>query len=594
MSNERVTRGHLGKTWDDDFKYLSYKKQPITSHEVETWRNMGYDYVKSFTGSMYDNRNPMPLWTKNITDAFGLFNQSYTFYKMSTLEIMPVHSDHFRTYARLNNVDSKDVYRAILMLEDWKPGHYFELDGVGHVNWKAGDWFMWKGDVPHAAANIGVEDRYTLQVTGQSIYVGQLKTLLHINVPNTVGNKEASHPFFRYNILPHIDDKKNKPVMVYMDNSYITQLNDIEHDSFGQEHLNKNGLSIYLYEPMCSYLEGATIKYKHGTKHTQGFYSEFSHDVDPQQLRAEELDSILEYVTHNNLTNVTVHTGDYNVEQYYPYYASKMKLVTDDLFLKTQENIEGLIPSPNDNFTKTFLCLNWRYTKHRNLVATYLAKKNADVSWYFKIPFDILCQDLFFNLNEWHITNPNHFRTLKENTDYINLNGPLIVDKPAVESIWINHPHLINPWPNVDEYSPGTTPALYNGIRNSLEEHYKNIFVDVINETRFAQPTANFSEKVFQSMQYMKPFILVGPPKTLEYIKSFGFETFSDFWDESYDDELDHGKRLEKIFTLIDTLDSKNIDELKEMYNEMIPILEHNLAIFNEKFANPRYNAKRN
>jgi len=268
-----------------------------------------------------------------------------------------------------------------------------------------------------------------------------------------------------------------------------------------------------------------------------------------------------------------------------------MKLITNDLFLKTQENIENLKSTPNSDFTKTFMCLNWRYTKHRNLLATYLAKMNASVSWYFKIPFEILCQDLPYDLNKL----PNEQLTLlKDNTDYINANGPLIVDQPATESAWINHPHLINPWPNVAEYSPGTTPALYNGIRNNLEEHYKDIFVDVINETRFAQPTANFSEKVFQSMQYMKPFILVGPPKTLEYIKTFGFETFSDFWDESYDTELDHGKRLEKIFTLIDTLDSKNIDELKEMYNEMIPILEHNLAIFNEKFANPRYNAKRN
>ncbi len=593
MNNERVTRGHLGKLWGDDFKYLPYKKQPITNHEIETWRNMGYDYVKSFTGSMYDNRNPMPQWVRDIEGAFGLFNQSYTFYKMTTLEIMPIHSDHYRTYCKLNEVDPNEVYRVILMLEDWKPGHYFELDGVGYTNWKAGDWFKWHNDTPHAAANIGVEDRYTLQVTGQNIYSGQMNSLLCVNVPN-VDTKQSSHLFFKYSIVPKIEDNLTRAFMVYMDNSSIKQLDDITHDINGKDILNKNGLHIYLYEPLCSYLNGAKVKYKHGTKHTQGFYSEFSHDIDFQQLRADELDSILDYITRNNLTNVTVHTCDYEVEKYYPYYNSKMNLVTDDLFLKTQENIQDLTNLANDNFTKKFMNLNWRYTKHRNLVATYLSTTDSNVSWYFKTTFDVLSQDLPFKLNEWHIKHPTQFRILKENTEYVNTNSPLIVDQFTSEAVWVNHPHLMNPWPNMAEYKPGMTPALFNGVKNTLEHYYSDIFVDVINETRFFQPTANFSEKVFQAMQYMKPFIVVAPPKTVEYIKSLGFKTFSDFWDESYDDEYDHSERLAKIFKLIDSLNERSIDDLKNIYNRMIPILEHNTALFTEKFANPGYRIKRN
>ena len=47
-----------------------------------------------------------------------------------------------------------------------EPGHYFEFDGEAVANWKAGDYVMWQADVPHAASNIGTEDRYTLQITG--------------------------------------------------------------------------------------------------------------------------------------------------------------------------------------------------------------------------------------------------------------------------------------------------------------------------------------------------------------------------------------------------------------------------------------------
>jgi hypothetical protein len=32
--------------------------------------------------------------------------------------------------------------------------------------WHRGDFVWWQRDVPHLAANIGIEDRYTLQLTG--------------------------------------------------------------------------------------------------------------------------------------------------------------------------------------------------------------------------------------------------------------------------------------------------------------------------------------------------------------------------------------------------------------------------------------------
>ena len=147
--------GHLGRYWNEEFRELTYVKQPVTQQEIDDWKKLGYDEsnVKSFTGSLYDNSNVMPEWVTRLERMFGMYNQSYTVYRMETLEIMPVHRDHYRTYCRLNNISADRVHRVVLMLEDWKPGHYFELDGVGYVNWKAGDWFKWKGDVPHAASN---------------------------------------------------------------------------------------------------------------------------------------------------------------------------------------------------------------------------------------------------------------------------------------------------------------------------------------------------------------------------------------------------------------------------------------------------------
>ena len=566
---DRIEVGHLGRYWGDDFKSLSFAKQPVTNEEIQAWHDMGYDYVKSFTGSMYDNRNPMPEWFDRFENMFGLHKQSYTVYRMDTLDIMPVHTDHYRTYCRLNNCEPDQVYRVILMLEDWKPGHYFEMDGVGYVNWKAGDWFKWRGDVPHAASNIGTDPRYTLQVTGLSQYAGQLNHFFTKNIPDLPDN--YNHPLVNIDIIPRIIDKH---YMVYLNNGFIQELNQIDHDKEVRDLLNSEGLHIYLYEPLCSYDINLP------EERTQGFYSEFE-SIRPDDLRAEELDSIAHYAIRNSLTNITVHTGDYNVAQWYVQYPN-LTLICDDLFLKTQKRIIGLNEKPNGQFIRSFICLNWRFTKHRQLVSTFLAGDDGNLSWYYKADFETLKKELFFDLESWQITHPDHYEKLKRGCDIVQERSPFCVDKKQAASITVEDPKHVHMWPNVSDVEDGTTPALFNRVSNNLSNYYFESFVDIVNETRYAQPTANFSEKVLQPMQYLKPFILVAPPKTLEYVRSMGFKTFSEFWDESYDDELDHGERLAKIFTLINSITAMSNQEQRTLYEQMIPTLQHNLNRYKE------------
>jgi len=159
--------GHIDKFWKDDFKLFKYIKQQISEEEQNIWFSQGYDYVKSFSGSQYDSRNVLPEWIDKFKSIFPLKNQTYTFYKMSTLEIMPPHSDHFNTYIKLFGANYENVCRVVVMLEDWKSGHYLEIDNKAFVNWTAGDYILWKSDCVHAASNIGTEDRYTLQITGE-------------------------------------------------------------------------------------------------------------------------------------------------------------------------------------------------------------------------------------------------------------------------------------------------------------------------------------------------------------------------------------------------------------------------------------------
>lgn len=160
-----INSGKVDVIWDDSYKHFAYEKQPLMDYEIERWRSEGY-YNESFSGHMYGSKNPMPEWVHEVASKIGLHKCGFVFYKMKTLDIMPNHVDHFQTYMRVFDAERKDVYRALVFLEDWKPGHYLEVDHKGVVNWNAGDYFLWSADVEHAASNIGIEDRYTLQITG--------------------------------------------------------------------------------------------------------------------------------------------------------------------------------------------------------------------------------------------------------------------------------------------------------------------------------------------------------------------------------------------------------------------------------------------
>lgn len=351
--------------------------------------------------------------------------------------------------------------------------------------------------------------------------------------------------------------RNDTPLYIYMWNTRITDLEKFQHTPEAIRDLNEKGLHIYLFEPICSYIVD--------TQHNQQFYSEFSYDTDVKQLRADELESIKQYVTQNCLSNVVVHTCDYDIAKYYPHYAPYMKLICDDLFVKNYTLFDNVDNTPSYSFTKKFICMNWRSTKHRHFVATYLCDMPTHLSWYFAMNENTVKENLWFDIDKWKDKD-----RLLSKLDTLNSMTPATLDR-HVDGTKVEDGSKTY-WP-INDYS---TPALDNPTTNTQEQFYRDSFVDVVNETRFAQHTANYSEKVYQAIKHRKPFILVAPPYTLKYLKECGFETFSDYWDESYDNETNHEDRLSKLLDLFDYINSKSLDELKEMYKSMQDIINYN------------------
>jgi hypothetical protein len=149
------------------FEFLQFKERPFQDEKtIEYWKRNGHIYEK-YSGSTIEKNQGHPNWVNQIEEKFNLKNKTSCVYCMTPGTIMPEHRDFYKKYKSLYNLsNANDIVRIVIFLEDWKSGHYFEIDDNPIVNWKHGDYIMWKNDTPHMAANIGRENRYTLQITG--------------------------------------------------------------------------------------------------------------------------------------------------------------------------------------------------------------------------------------------------------------------------------------------------------------------------------------------------------------------------------------------------------------------------------------------
>lgn len=108
------------------------------------------------------------------------------------------------------------------------------------------------------------------------------------------------------------------------------------------------------------------------------------------------------------------------------------------------------------------------------------------------------------------------------------------------------------------------------------KDTYINSYINITTESQFFEDCWYMSEKTFKPIANLQPFIIIGSPNTLKQLKKLGFKTFGEYWDESYDNEVDDYVRFSKIANVIKKLNNLSIDELHELYLKMIPILKHN------------------
>lgn len=256
----------------------------------------------------------------------------------------------------------------------------------------------------------------------------------------------------------------------------------------------------------------------------------------------------------------------------YSLHINEINDLVDRGFRVVFDNLQEMVPYQID------------YMRDRSNVMQMICVENADPNDPNTQHFNTHHVPLFFWYHDGYAfrgtIGDNHLKSL-ERTFTPSKKALILMNNPRDHRDYI-----------VDNFSDILAQGLYTyqhrGITLSGDESKDkmgwNRYVDIswYNDTAFSvvvesqmfpSPGAIFiTEKTFKPMQLMHPFMIVGCAKTLDLLRRNGFETFENWFDESYDNISDSQKRLETVMTragdfVFDGYDNITMDKLKHNYH---------------------------
>lgn len=317
-------------------------------------------------------------------------------------------------------------------------------------------------------------------------------------------HNKSNHDMIIYRWLPHGSKKLTdlQPLSAQFLTDWVTAMTTpiaIMHD---QEPLNfdlwsDDDFSEYWRHTVKKqnfsdhYLESEIVQYQIGL-HLRGVTSPGSNLYDQVILTHSEQNSheVLKYQQHGFL----------------PVYYWSHALIAADWFRYAQHDC--VLDYKSNNFKHDFLIYNRAWTGSREYRLTF-AELLADRGLIDK------CLTSFSAIDnqQWY-------------TDHKFKNKKLSISRQNLHQLYQPNQHL------------SSASADYNS------QDYQSCGIEIVLETLFDDTRLHLTEKTLRPIACGKPFMLAATPNSLKYLRSYGFETFGKYIDESYDSIIDPLDRL--------------------------------------------------
>lgn len=180
------------------------------------------------------------------------------------------------------------------------------------------------------------------------------------------------------------------------------------------------------------------------------------------------------------------------------------------------------------------------------------------------------------------------FNVYLNNLEHNHISAPRICPEEIVDIADVAKKYN-NIYPGIEQvFRSADLPRLFEGEQTQLMtscwlgnyHEAQDSLIYVPTETVYFGKRTHITEKTFKAIALEMPFVLVAPAGSLEYLKEYGFKTFNSVFDESYDQETDDVKRIEKVVSLLKDIDSMSTQEKQQLHQACLPMVEHNYHHF--------------
>ena len=180
------------------------------------------------------------------------------------------------------------------------------------------------------------------------------------------------------------------------------------------------------------------------------------------------------------------------------------------------------------------------------------------------------------------------YNVFKQGLEHNHISVPRVCQYENVDISVVANKYC-NTYPDISQvFEQAALPRLFAGeesqqmtscwLGNYAEAQDSLVYVPT--ETLYFGRRTHITEKTFKAIALEMPFVLVAPANSLEYMRSYGFQTFDDIFDETYDTETDDVLRVEKVVQLLKDLDNQSARERQSIHRACLPIVEHNFRHF--------------
>jgi hypothetical protein len=239
------------------------------------------------------------------------------------------------------------------------------------------------------------------------------------------------------------------------------------------------------------------------------------------------------------------HKSRRNPDGFYRHEMTRLVLSS----LPHEKNLSELqrIRTANELPPKLFLCMNRRPHQHRRAIVCHLMRRGFLQHSLVSFRDDHPAQSLY--------------------------------DDAEMEAVW-QQLQKLQPL-TIDREFPLDFEAYYRdnaaAVKLGVLSPYRDTCFSIVTETHFCNDRLFVSEKLWKPILNAHPFVVVGTPGTLAYLRSLGFRTFDPMIDESYDTQIDDEERMQALFSTIDSLGALDDARRVAMLEELQPIVVHNM-----------------